>query len=141
MTAPSDAGDRRYPRPEGSDDFRQPDDSSLHSRLLEMSSRLEALEAENHLLRTLVDTHPDIMFIKDAKGLFSYANRTLTDFYGTSREDIVGRDDSHYTGNTEQSHFFRRSVEQVLSRFERETVFEDATDGTTGEVNHFRSIK
>ncbi|MBR9798437.1 MAG: EAL domain-containing protein [Gammaproteobacteria bacterium] len=141
MTAPSDAGDRRYPRPEGSDDFRQPDDSSLHSRLLEMSSRLEALEAENHLLRTLVDTHPDILFIKDAKGLFRYANRTLTDFYGTSREDIVGRDDSHYTGNTEQSHFFRRSVEQVLSRFERETVFEDATDGTTGEVNHFRSIK
>lgn len=141
MTAPSDAGNRRSPHPEGSDDSHQSDDSCLHSRLQEMSSRLEALEAENHLLRTLVDTHPDILFIKDAKGLFRFANRTLTDFYGTTLEDIIGRDDSHYTGNTEQSHFFRRSVEQVLSRFERETVFEDATDGTTGEVNHFRSIK
>ncbi|AOM00900.1 MULTISPECIES: EAL domain-containing protein [Cobetia] len=141
MAAPSDAEGRHPSHSEVSTETLASDDDSLHARLQAMSSRLEALQAENHLLRTLVDTHPDILFIKDAKGLFRFANRTLTDFYGTTLEDIIGRDDSHYTGNTEQSRFFRRSVEQVLSKFEREQVFEDATDGTTGEINHFRSIK
>lgn len=116
-------------------------DAKADASVESMTLQLQTLEAENHLLRTLADAHPDILFIKDAQGLFRYANRTLTEFYGTTLEDIIGREDSYYTGNKEQGNFFRRSVQHVLDTFESELVFEDATDAETGEIKHFRSIK
>lgn len=142
MSVNPDAQELPDAPPNGAPQAPMPDmDTSLTFDPLALTERVKALEEENFLLRMLVDTHPDIMFVKDAQGLFRFANQTLINFYGTTLEDIVGREDSHYTGNTEQGHFFRRSVQQVLNKYEREVIFEDATDGETGEVNHFRSIK
>ena len=54
----------------------------------------EELAHERNLLRTLIDTAPDLIYVKDSKGRFLVANRALGSLLGvTSPEALLGKTD------------------------------------------------
>lgn len=58
---------------------------------LEIASRI-SLDHERKLLRTLIDTLPDVVFTKDANGRFVNCNPATLALYGVDREDqVVGK--------------------------------------------------
>ena len=63
------------------------------------------------------------------------------DFYGTTPDEMVGKNDGDYSATPEQAEFFRRNVLGIMARGVTEVVFEQSTDDRTGETRHFKSIK
>jgi PAS domain S-box-containing protein len=99
------------------------------------------LLSQRALLRTVIDENPNIILLKDWNGKFLLGNRALATLYGTTPEDLLGKDDGAFNPNAEQVAFFLENVRGVMRRFEMEVVFEESTNAATGEVRYFQSIK
>jgi PAS domain S-box-containing protein len=56
-------------------------------RVLKQVDTEEALAAERNLLRTLIDTLPDVVFTKDTKGRFGVTNKATHQLVGCAREE------------------------------------------------------
>ncbi|NJL20241.1 MAG: PAS domain S-box protein [Leptolyngbyaceae cyanobacterium SM1_3_5] len=64
--------------------------------LTDVSDRKQAeaaLEYQSNLLRTVIDSSPDWIFVKDCNFRYLLANQTLAAAVGFSPEEIVGKDD------------------------------------------------
>ncbi len=83
----------------------------------------------------------DIVLVKNFDGNFVYCNKAVAKLYNTTPEEMVGKDDAFFTGNREQSDFFRDNVREIMKQGETEVVYEDSTNAETGEVRNFKSIK
>jgi PAS domain S-box-containing protein len=64
------------------------------------------LEHERGFLKTLVQTIPDLIWLKDPKGVFLACNPRFEQLYGGSEASIVGRTDYDFV-DAEQADFFR----------------------------------
>ncbi len=93
------------------------------------------------LLRMVIDENPNIILIKDWNGKFLLGNRALAQLYGTTPEELVGKDDADFNPNAEQVAFYLQNVRQVMSDGKTQTVMEESTDRATGETQYFQSIK
>ncbi|MDO6822931.1 EAL domain-containing protein [Marinobacter sp. 1_MG-2023] len=115
----------------------------MGSRLMGDSpqSQLDAEREKNRLLSDIVNAIPEPILAKNWEGNFVFANSYVAKLYGTTPEEMIGKEDSFFTGNKEQGRFFKENVQSVMRRFEPETVYEDSTDSNTGEVRHYQSLK
>jgi PAS domain S-box-containing protein len=95
----------------------------------------------NTLLRTVIDENPSIILMKDWDGKFLIGNRALASLYGTTPEDLVGKDDGAFNPNTEQVAFYLQNVREVMSQSQTQVVMEESTNAATGEVTYYQSIK
>jgi len=48
------------------------------------------LKGQRDMLRLVIDTNPNLIFVKDGKGRFVLANRAVADLYGTTVEGLIG---------------------------------------------------
>ncbi len=101
----------------------------------------DAIAGNEHLLRTVIDEMPDVLVVKDYKGDFLLANRTVAQLYGTTPDAMVGKHDGDFGVPQEMADFFRASVLGIMALGKTEIVFEDSRDAESGEVRHFKSIK
>jgi len=99
-----------------------------------------AREGED-LLRTVIDESPDIILLKDWNGRFLLGNAALANLYGTTPDELVGRDDGHFNPNREQVEFYLENVRSVMRGGTTQFVQESSTNTETGEIRHFHSIK
>ena len=53
----------------------------------------EALRKSEAQLRTLIDTIPDLVWLKDLSGVYQYCNNRFESFFGAKEQDIIGRTD------------------------------------------------
>lgn len=95
----------------------------------------------NTLLRTVIDENPSIILMKDWDGKFLIGNRALANLYGTTPDELVGKDDSAFNPNAEQVAFYLQNVREVMSQSETQIVMEESTNSATGEVTYYQSIK
>ncbi|MBK1644505.1 hypothetical protein CKO25_07520 [Thiocapsa imhoffii] len=114
---------------------------ALDARLRGLHEAEAQLLATQSLLRTVIDEIPDFVILKDHEGRFLLANRPLASFYGTTPDQMVGKDDADFSASPEQAEFFRQNVKAIMARGVTEIVFEESTDDETGEVRYFKSIK
>jgi hypothetical protein len=66
----------------------------------------EAAARERVILRTLIDTLPDLIWLKDPKGVYLACNRRFEQFFGAREQIIVGKTDYDFVGR-ELADFFR----------------------------------
>jgi PAS domain S-box-containing protein len=67
----------------------------------------EALRQSKAQLRTLIDTLPDLVWLKDPEGVFLSCNRRFESLYGAAEKDIVGKTDYDFV-DAELADFFRQ---------------------------------
>ncbi len=100
-----------------------------------------ALDEQRALMRTVIDENPNIILMKDWDGRFLFGNRRLAELYGTTVEDLVGKDDGAFNPNAEQVEFFKENVRAIMMGGVTQVVLEESTDVATGEVRYYQSIK
>jgi PAS domain S-box-containing protein len=95
----------------------------------------------NTLLRTVIDENPNIILMKDWDGKFLIGNRALANLYGTTPDELIGKDDGAFNPNAEQVAFYLQNVREVMSQSKTQVVMEESTNAATGEVTYYQSIK
>ncbi len=64
------------------------------SRFTEQAAMKEALAKERHILRTMIDNVPDLMYVKDRESRFLVANDSVAQIMGgKTPDDLLGRND------------------------------------------------
>jgi PAS domain S-box-containing protein len=67
-----------------------------------------ALAAERSRLRTLLDTLPDLVWLKDPEGIYLTCNRRFEDFFGAREAEVQGKTDFDFV-DRELAEFFREN--------------------------------
>lgn len=93
------------------------------------------------LLRTVIDENPNIILMKDWDGKFLIGNRALANLYGTTPENLEGKDDGAFNPNAEQVAFYLQNVREIMSQPATQIVMEESTNNATGETHYYQSIK
>ncbi|MBW4465118.1 MAG: PAS domain-containing protein [Pegethrix bostrychoides GSE-TBD4-15B] len=65
----------------------------LQSEIGERLRAEETLQQQQQFLRTVIDTDPSLIFVKDWEGRYLLANQATADFYQLSVEELVGKSD------------------------------------------------
>lgn len=65
-----------------------------------VEKRTKQLENRSVFLRTLIDTIPNPVFVKDTKGRYTDVNKAFIDFFGVKFTDVIGKD-IRFFGNEE----------------------------------------
>jgi diguanylate cyclase (GGDEF)-like protein/PAS domain S-box-containing protein len=98
-------------------------------------------EQKNRLLLDIINAIPEPVCAKDCDGNFIFANKTLADFYNTTSQKMIGKDDSYFTGNKEQTNQFSESIKTVINNKKTQVFYEDGTNIKTGKTHKFHSLK
>lgn len=74
----------------------------------------EELDAERAQLRTLLDTLPDLIWLKDPNGVYLSCNKRFEQFFGASEASIIGKTDFDFV-DRELAEFFRANDQAALN--------------------------
>ncbi len=75
----------------------------------------ELAERERSMLRTLIDTLPDLVWLKDPDGRYLACNQRFESLYGTPEKAIVGKTDYDFV-DASLADFFRRNDSAAVAR-------------------------
>mgnify|MGYP005988828835 CR=1 FL=1 len=103
--------------------------------------QLKEAQEKNKVLLGIINAIPEPIFVKDWHGKFVFANKYLADFYKTTPELLIGKDDAYFTHDIEQTKLFTESVQSIIKSKKIQTVYEKATDSNTGVTHDFHSVK
>ena len=98
----------------------------------QLKEAVESLRASETRLHTLIDTLPDLVWLKDQQGVYLLCNPAFERFFGAKEADILGKTDHDFV-STEQANAFRAN-DQAAMAAQRPVVSEEwITLATTGE--------
>ncbi|MFH2059437.1 MAG: PAS domain S-box protein [Pseudomonadota bacterium] len=123
----------------------QPDDSSFvfHFMLSDITERKEmenVLQRNEAHLRTLIDTIPDLVWLKDSDGVFISCNKRFEHLYNAREKDIIGRSDYDFV-DKELANFFRKNDKSAMVKGKSITNEEDLVFANDGHMEICETIK
>ena len=102
---------------------------SVFHDLSERKRAEEALRESEAHLRTLIDTIPDLVWLKDPEGVYLSCNRRFESFFGAAVKDILGKTDYDFTDAEQAGSFLLRDQAAMAAAAptvnEEEIVFAD----------------
>ncbi|WMW25561.1 PAS domain S-box protein [Methanolobus sediminis] len=91
-------------------------------------------------LHTLIDTIPDLIWLKDPEGVYLKCNSKFERFFGAKEEEIVGKTDYDFV-DTELAHFFRQKDVDALEAGKPSINEELITYADDGHEEYLETIK
>ncbi|MEN3374635.1 response regulator [Dechloromonas sp. ZS-1] len=88
---------------------------SFNELLVTLKQRDDNLSRERAMLRTLIDALPDLIWLKDEKGVYLACNRRFELFFGASEAEIVGKTDYDFVPK-ELADFFRQHDRRAMDK-------------------------
>jgi len=85
----------------------------------------EAWRRERLFLRHVIDSSPNLIFVKDRSGRFLLANEALAHAYGTTVDNLQGRTDADFNPNAEEVAAFLAADRQVMDSRQGKLVVEE----------------
>jgi PAS domain S-box-containing protein len=118
----------------------------LEGRVVERTRELgrinEALLDQTRFLHQVLDTSPQLVYVKDWAGRFTLANQAMADLYGTTVDGMIGKTEADFVTCGDDP---RESVDEdravMTERRVRVITEQPAMDERTGAVRWFHTIK
>ena len=109
---------------------------------IEERARAEAAVAgQKEFLRTVVDTNPQLIFLKDRDGRFVLANQAVASLYGTTPEALVGRTDADFNPDAEEVRGFLEADRAVIDGRDARLTLEEQVTDASGGTRWFQTVK
>jgi two-component system, cell cycle sensor histidine kinase and response regulator CckA len=110
------------------------------------ASRSAALQAATthyqQFLRQVIDTNPNVIFVKDWEGRYVLANAAAAQLYGTTVEALIGKRDADFNPNMEEVERFLRADRDVMTSQRAVFISEEPLTGRdAGEPRWFQTVK
>ncbi|MGB3533431.1 MAG: diguanylate cyclase [Microcoleaceae cyanobacterium] len=99
------------------------------------------LDYQQQLLRTVIDTSPNIIFVKNWDGEYILANQAVAKFYGTTVDQLIGKTDADFNPNPQQVEFLRNVDRQVMITQEQKNILAEPVQRWDGETRWFKTTK
>jgi PAS domain S-box-containing protein len=101
----------------------------------------EKLREQEEFLRHVIDTNPNLIFVKDWEGKFTLVNQALADLYGTTVEDLIGKTDADFNPDSVEVEQFLAADRTVMTTLEEKIIPEESVTSPTGAIRWFQTIK
>lgn len=80
----------------------------------QVNLRTRALSDQEAMLRTIIDSIPDLVFIKDCDSVYLAFNRAFAEFCGLSEAELKGKTDFAFA-SPEEAEFYRQKDREMLA--------------------------
>lgn len=100
----------------------------------------EELRDKEVFIRQILDTDPNLIFVKDYNGYFLLVNQAVADLFGTSKENILLQNNVDIHPIEAETDRFSEIDQQVIDQ-QRTIVVEETFTRHDGEVRWFQTIK
>jgi PAS domain S-box-containing protein len=100
----------------------------------------EALKAQKDLLQTVLDTNPNLIWVKDRENKVVLANQALADFFGLTVEDLLGKTNFDLAHLADAQKCIAQDIE-VLTTLQQKFIAQETFPNSTGEMRWFQTIK
>ncbi|WP_062287135.1 PAS domain-containing protein [Nostoc piscinale] len=102
---------------------------ALASDISDRKQAEEDLRHSNTLIRSVLDSTPDFIFVKDCQGRYVTVNTEMANFLGKSIDEIVGKDDTEIFSSDVVSEI-RAKDHEIMTTGKTEIFEEDVSFGT-----------
>lgn len=101
----------------------------------------EALKRQWEFLRNVIDTDPSLIFVKDAEGRFTLANRALAEVYGATVEELEGKTDADFNPDPETVQAYLEADQKTLAGLGEIFIAEEPVPRHDGTVRWLQTVK
>jgi two-component system, chemotaxis family, CheB/CheR fusion protein len=101
----------------------------------------EELGREQAFLRSVIDTAPSLVFVKDGEGRFVLANQALARCYGSTVETVVGKTDADFNANAEEVAHFIADDRDVIRTRQPKLIPEEKLTFADGQQHWVSTVK
>lgn len=98
------------------------------------------LRREREFIRMVLDTDPNLIFVKDSSGRFILANKALARLYDTTPEDLLGREPAVDLASPKEISEYRQ-VEREVLQTGRPIAVDETNTRPDGRVYWFHTVK
>ncbi|MCD2450928.1 PAS domain S-box protein [Methylicorpusculum oleiharenae] len=99
-----------------------------------------ALKLSEVRMRTLIETIPDLVWLKDPEGIYMACNRMFEGLLGVSEQEAIGKSDYHFFSQ-EEADFFRKNDLKAIEANQSLVNEEWLTFADGGYRGYFETIK
>jgi PAS domain S-box-containing protein len=114
-------------------------EQQLHDQRALADAQAEVLR-ERAFLRTLINTLPDLVWLKDPKGVYLACNRRFEEFFGAGRQEITGKTDYDFV-DKELADFFRANDRSAMEKHGPSVNEEEVTFAADGHKELLQTTK
>ena len=123
--------------------------SGAHSNITNERAKQEAFENWENIFQRIIQTDPNLIFIKDRNHCFYLVNQALAEFYGATPEEIKGKSDDEFSLEDKQRGICWDDDMKVLEGIEtdgahvlpRQLTRIEKLTSWKGEEKWFRTVK
>jgi len=108
--------------------------------ITERKNNEKILENERMMLRTLINTIPDLIWLKDPEGVYLICNPEFERLYGAKESEILGKTDYDFVPK-ELADFFRKNDDEAVKNGKPTNNLETLTYADDGHMGFFETIK
>ena len=106
----------------------------------QIAKKTKALQSREEYLKTLVESIPDLVWLKDPNGVYLSCNRKFERFFGKKEAEIKGQTDYDFLEKT-LADFFRKRDEMVIEAGKPITNEEEIIFAEDGHLEILETIK
>lgn len=99
------------------------------------------LQAQRTFLRNIIDTIPNLIFVKDRQGVFRLVNKAMADSYHTTPAAMVGKCNDEINSHPDQVESFQKDDLEVLATGAERFVAEERVTDPQGLDTWWQTIK
>jgi two-component system, cell cycle sensor histidine kinase and response regulator CckA len=109
---------------------------------LKLARQRAALDLQQTLLQKVIDTDPNMIFVKDFDGRFVLVNQAVALVYGCQVSDLLGKSDADFNTNPAEVDHFLRNDRAVMESGQPLLIPEEpVTNPVSGETRWYQTIK
>lgn len=101
--------------------------------------KIEA-QKEHDKLKAILENIPDLLWIKDANGVYITCNKRFEDFFGAKEKDIINKTDYDFV-DKELADFFTKKDKLAINSNKPLSNFEELVFANDGHKEYMQSIK
>jgi PAS domain S-box-containing protein len=99
------------------------------------------IEFQKNYLRQIIDTDPNLIFVKDPEGRFVLVNKAFADYYMATPDEIIGKRDENLGWSEEEVIHFSGTDKTVFKENRLVTLEEKVTNPKTKTTSYFLTTK
>ena len=96
---------------------------------------------QRNFLRQVIDSSPNMIFVKDRDGTFLLANAALAAAYGVDVAEVEGRTNAYFHSNAEELEAFLRDDREVIDNRRSKLIVAEPVSFSDGTVHWFTTSK